>query len=292
MKDGVIALPGLCDFDPSSLVGSSIACAEFSTNITITQDLANLVADIWSGPSTPEGKSLWYGTYRPSTAELPLDRPLTARLGTHPDAVMVGDYGSALLTSTCTAADNCTLTLFPVSQGWIQAFLEQVDPSSTTPFTLTREAFYRSFAQSVAAYTAALSFANPDLAPLQQSGAKMLVWHGMADELIPTNGSVDYYDRVRARMAPSDVDAFYRLFLAPGVAHCGDGPGLDPTADAFFELVAWVENGTVPERMAGVGPAVGPGNATATRTIGLCPHPKVLTFTGSDPNDPEDFVCV
>lgn len=204
------------------------------------------------------------------------------------------------MTSNCTAADSCDLSLFPISQGWIQAFVEQVEPSTATPFNLTtRDAFYHVFHKSVAEYTQTMSFANPDLTPLQQSGAKMLVWHGMADQLVPTNGSVDYYDRVLAQMAGGgnggdggDVDSFYRLFLAPGVDHCGGGPGLDPTSEAFFELVAWVENGTVPERIAGVGPAVGPGNETATRTIGLCPYPQVLAFNGSDPNSSDDYACV
>lgn len=61
VKDGVIALPGLCNFDPSSMVGSSIECSDFDTNLTITEDLADLAWNIWSGPSTPDGKSLWYG---------------------------------------------------------------------------------------------------------------------------------------------------------------------------------------------------------------------------------------
>lgn len=209
------------------------------------------------------------------------------------EADLVGEYGDDLLTSNCTTADDCSLSLFPVSQGWIQAFLQQEQPSSTAPFNLTREEFYHYFHKSVAEYTDIMSFDNPNLQPLQQSGAKMVVWHGMADQLIPTNGSTDYYDRVVHQVAGQggNVDDFYRLFLAPGVAHCGSGPGLDPTSEAFFELAAWVENGTVPERIAGVGPAVGPGNTTATRTIGLCPYPKVLTFNGPDPNDPDHFVC-
>lgn len=209
------------------------------------------------------------------------------------EADLVGESGSHLLASNCTAADDCSLSLFTISQGWIQAFLQQELPSAAARFNLTRQEFYHYFRKSVAEYTAIMSFDNPDLQPLNQSGAKMIVWHGMADQLIPVNGSAAYYDRVVRQMAGrgGDVGDFYRLFLAPGVAHCRGGPGLDPTSEAFFELVAWVENGTVPDRIAGVGPAVGPGNTTATRTIGLCPYPKVLAFNGSNPNDPDEFVC-
>lgn len=198
------------------------------------------------------------------------------------------------MTSNCTTAEDCDLSLFPISQGWIQAFLDQVEPSAAASFSLSREEFYYYFNESVAEFTTVMAGDNANLTPLKQSGAKMLVWHGMADQLIPTNGSIDYRDRVLHQMDTNneEVDDFYRLFLAPGVAHCGGGPGLDPTSEAFFELVAWVENGTVPEIITGVGPAVGPGNTTATRSIGLCAYPKVLTFNGSDPNDADDFICV
>lgn len=207
---------------------------------------------------------------------------------------MVGELGKSLLTSNCTTVDDCTLSLFPISQGWIQAFLQQVEPvdsSPANPFRFTRDEFYHNFNKSVAEYTSTMSFNNPDLGPLKNSGAKMIVWHGMVDAVVPTNATVDYYESVLQQMVDDNIDDFYRLYLAPGVGHCGNGAGLDPRSEAFFELVAWVENGTVPETMAGVGPAVGPGNTTATRTIGLCPYPKVLTFNGSDPNDAEDFIC-
>lgn len=163
---------------------------------------------------------------------------------------------------------------------------------SSEPFSLDTEEFYPVFNKSVADFTSIMSFDDPDLTGLKTSGTKMLVWHGMADQLIPTNGSVDYYERVVKQMG--NVDEFYRLFLAPGTPHCGTkgGPGLDPTSEVFLELVDWVENGTVPETLAAIGPAVGSDNATATRTIGLCPYPKVLSFTGSDPNDAAAFECL
>lgn len=163
---------------------------------------------------------------------------------------------------------------------------------SSEPFNLDMQEYYRVFNKSVADFTSTMSFDNPDLTNLNNSGTKMIVWHGTTDELIPTNGSVDYYERVVERMG--NVDEFYRLFIAPGVPHCGmtGGPGLDPTSEAFFELVNWVEHGKVPETIAATGPAVGLDNSTTNRTIGLCLYPKVLSFTGSDPNNAADFECL
>lgn len=59
----MLSLPGLCDYDPSALVGETIDCSALGANVTITQDMANLARDIWTGPTTVEGESLWYGKW-------------------------------------------------------------------------------------------------------------------------------------------------------------------------------------------------------------------------------------
>lgn len=61
VKDSIISLPGLCDFDPFSLVGKSIECSDIEQNIMITKKMANLIREIWTGPSTPDGEFIWYG---------------------------------------------------------------------------------------------------------------------------------------------------------------------------------------------------------------------------------------
>lgn len=61
VQDGVIALPGLCDFDPSSLVGTTVECSDLEATVTITESMANLVRDIWAGPIGADNQSLWYG---------------------------------------------------------------------------------------------------------------------------------------------------------------------------------------------------------------------------------------
>lgn len=63
VEDGVIALPGLCDFDPSSLVGKTIECSNLEATVTITESMASLVRDIWTGPVTADNQSLWYGRF-------------------------------------------------------------------------------------------------------------------------------------------------------------------------------------------------------------------------------------
>lgn len=121
---------------------------------------------------------------------------------------------------------------------------------------------------------------------MKKVGTKMLAWHGVADQLVPTDGTVEY-DRV-GKFDRNFAD-YCRFFLAPDVTHCGFGNGLDPTNTVFDALKVWIEEGTVPDRLEAVAVAVGPTNTSQTRTGYLCPYLEVFTFTGGDPNSPSSF---
>lgn len=70
VEDGVIALPGICDFDPSSLIGKTIECPDLEATVLINEDMANLVRDIWTGPETADSQSLWHGRFSSPTCFL------------------------------------------------------------------------------------------------------------------------------------------------------------------------------------------------------------------------------
>lgn len=263
VKDGIIALPGQCHFKASSLVGHKVQCNDPSGEIVITDKMAELVTAVWEGPYSANGQFEWYGYH--------YDSSLPSLLGT-----------------TCTSIDNCTVIPFFVSDDWVKVFLARNASFDTSG--LTHQDFDRLFHQSVQQFSSVIGTENPDLSKMKRAGTKMIAWHGMQDQLIPTNGTVDYYNRVL------DLDAhaadYYRLFLAPGVTHCGFGNGFDPAETVFGTLKAWVENGTVPDRLEGVAVAVAPSNTSATRTGYLCPYPEVFTYVGGNPNDPSSFTCV
>ena len=85
--------------------------------------------------------------------------------------------------------------------------------------------------------------------------------------------------------ALEDVQKFFRLFMAPGVQHCGGGPGPN-TFDLLTELENWVEKGIAPKRIIATG-----GNVP-TRTRPLCPYPKSAMYSGSGgTDDAASFVC-
>jgi feruloyl esterase len=101
-------------------------------------------------------------------------------------------------------------------------------------------------------------------------------------------GTIEYYNRVKRELGGgyAQTQTFARLFLAPGVGHCGGGVGPQPQG-LLDAVVNWVENGQAPERILSSNPIPG-----GTRTRPLCPYPKFAVYTGHGSTDDEaNFVC-
>ncbi|HEY2660210.1 MAG TPA: tannase/feruloyl esterase family alpha/beta hydrolase [Caulobacteraceae bacterium] len=132
---------------------------------------------------------------------------------------------------------------------------------------------------------------SADLSAFKARGGKLIQYHGWADPAIPPRDSIEYYGRVQARMG--DTTGFYRLFMAPGMLHCGGGPGPNMvTMPALQSLVAWVETGAAPDRLV-VAKHVGddPGGPVA-RTRPLCPYPLVAIWDEKgDRNRADSYRC-
>lgn len=88
----------------------------------------------------------------------------------------------------------------------------------------------------------------------------------------------------------SNIHDFYRLFEAPGLGHCYGGNGFYPST-IFEELVNWVENGQVPDRLLAKPAATATGQ-TGKRRI-LCPYPQYAKYDGTgNQNSSESYQCV
>jgi feruloyl esterase len=130
-----------------------------------------------------------------------------------------------------------------------------------------------------------------DLRAFKKSGGKLLMWHGFADQLIFTQGSINYYNRVQRLMGGGhQTTDFARLFLAPGVTHCGlFAPGPVPE-DPHSQLVQWVEKGRAPASLDGVVRDPSTGAVTATRPI--CEYPNVARYIGhGSTTEASSFTC-
>ncbi len=148
-----------------------------------------------------------------------------------------------------------------------------------------------------------LNAVNPDLRPFKARGGKLIMYHGWADPLVYSLESTNYYENVLETMGGlNKVKDFARLFMVPGMGHCGyGGPFPAVFADSLSgnmltnglgSLVNWVENGNAPDQIIAVNPFV--PNLGMTRR--LCPYPEVARYNGSsDPNginDSSNFMCV
>lgn len=144
-------------------------------------------------------------------------------------------------------------------------------------------------------YAAILDSTNPDLRPFQQHGGKLLMYHGYADSMISPLASIQYYDSVvkfyAAQSKPptsalKNVQTFARLYMMPGVGHCGNGAGPDQF-DKLGLLTRWVETGTAPSDVVA---SKRTGGAAMTRP--LCAYPQQIAYKGTgDTNVAANFVC-
>jgi feruloyl esterase len=132
-----------------------------------------------------------------------------------------------------------------------------------------------------------LAATSTDIAPFVDRGGKLLIYHGWADQNIPPQSSVIYYEQLLETMGRPAVDRGVRLFMAPGMGHCRGGHG----PDAFDELTVlerWREGGQAPSAIV----AAQRRDGRVVRTRPLCPYPEVATYDGTGSiDDAENFSC-
>jgi feruloyl esterase len=127
---------------------------------------------------------------------------------------------------------------------------------------------------------------DPDLRDFRARGGKLLITYGWADAILQPQMGVDYYERAAARNGRRSTD-FMRLFMIPGMAHCGGGVGPDQY-DAVTAVIDWVEKGVAPDSLV----AKKIVNGEVTRSRPLCPYPQVARYRGQgSTDDAANFEC-
>ena len=134
-----------------------------------------------------------------------------------------------------------------------------------------------------------LNAVNPNLKRFKAHGGKLIMYHGWNDGLISPFNSINYYNSVVAKMGgPAKTETFARLFMIPGMGHCGGGPGTNDF-DKVGVLEQWVEDGVAPDKI--IASHLKDGVADMTRL--LCPYPMIAQWKGTgSTSDAANFACV
>ena len=137
---------------------------------------------------------------------------------------------------------------------------------------------------------------NPDLSAFKARNGKLLHYHGLSDELIMPQGSINYYNRAASQMGGlASLQPFYRLFMIPGYGHGSLNGSSNPAANnpapapgqLYSVLIDWVEKGIAPDSVL----LNSPSSIPAARSQPICAYPKKATYTSGDPNLAASYSC-
>ncbi len=138
---------------------------------------------------------------------------------------------------------------------------------------------------------------DPDLRRFIAHGGRLIIYHGTTDGVIPFGNSVNYYQSLVARLGDEAVEKSVRLYVVPGMNHCGGGEGAS-VIDWLTALESWAELGQAPGALHGTHPpfVMGPPGTPPTPSKPfarpICAYPLVAKYRGSgDPDVAASFSC-
>jgi feruloyl esterase len=266
LKDGLLSDPRSCRFDPAALL-----CKAIDDSSCLSAAQVETVKQIYSGPKNPRtGEQLFPGW--PPGAEAAPGTWAAWITPANPASAIQFNFGNTYYGQAVFEDPKWNFRTFDFDRD-----VQFGDTKVGTVFNST----------------------NPDLRSFRAEGGKLLQYHGWGDPAISALNSIDYYESVQTFLAKfpdarsasgRSTSDFYRLFMVPGMGHCGGGMGPN-TFDAFTPLESWVEKGIAPAQLIGTGTVAGDSSRKITRSI--CAYPNVSQYRGTgDPNDAANFVCM
>ena len=277
--DGIVSNAKLCKvaFD---LYRDVPTCESARNGSCLTEPQKNAISNIFRGPLDSAGNAL-YETF-------PYDPGLTSSNWgnwrfTFPTTLSAGNMAFVFQTPPAPASTLSNLRNFALN------------------FDMLRDA-PKIFAANATYSESSISFTTPptnDLNPLRLRGGKIMIYHGVSDGTFSPEDTARWYDGVQ-NASPDAAASFAKLYLVPGMNHCGAGPAADQF-DLLTPLVQWVEQGKAPAGLiASVRSNGNPGGAnvdvpsawSSNRTRPLCEYPKTSEYSGvGSIEDARSFIC-
>ena len=271
VKDGVIENPAQCRFDPAPLL-----CKGEDTEGCLTAPQLAVLKKVYAGPRNSKGDQIMPG-YSPGGEAEP------------------GGWGPWI---TGQGPTKSLMYAFGT-----QFFANMVFENAAWDFkTFNLDRDMKIAGDKLASD---LNATDPDLKRFKARGGKLILYHGWSDAAIPGQSTAKYYESIVKKMGQKETADFARLYMVPGMQHCGGGSGPTvfgqgsgvPTTDAQHDIAAalerWVEEGVAPQQIivtkykTDVNPASG-----VLRTRPLCPYPQTANYKGSGSTDnAANFVC-
>jgi Tannase and feruloyl esterase len=246
--DGLIDNPAQCKFDPAALL-----CKQGDSDACLTQPQVGALVKILSGPKNSKGEVVYPGS-APGGAT-----------GT-------GGWGAWL---TGMAPGKSLGYAFGT-----QFFKNMVHNDAAWDFHSFTVDGDMKLADEKMAKT--MNATDADLKRFKDRGGKLILYHGWSDAAIPPQNAIDYYLSVVSKMGSKNVDQFVRLYMVPGMQHCGGGPGPN-VFDMPSAMDRWVDQGAAPAAVIA---------KKDQRTRPLCPYPQTAKYTGKgSTDDAANFVC-
>jgi hypothetical protein len=173
-------------------------------------------------------------------------------------------------------------------QGVIPGLLNPGPSPVGPPYTATEMDVDEAAAKVAADQQATLTDSTwLNLSTYSQHGGKQIFFHGMSDPWFSALDTLGYYQRMAEKNGGmAQVRNWSRIFLVPGMGHCGGGKGALDTFDLLTAIVDWVENGKAPDSV------VATSKAEPARSRPLCAYPNYARYSGSgDSEKAENFTC-
>jgi hypothetical protein len=310
VRDHLIQDPGQCAFDPRRDLPTCKAAS--SSGDCFTKDQLDSLSSIWSGITNQVGTPVYPGypvsdvssNLRADDLEywLGFQGPADTPSGPEPWASQPSQQPEAwywanqtiryLVYADQPGFNSLTTPGIAFRAVHTAAGLHAVIPEETVAFMRRR-------------VSAGNGNVPAEGAQFLRQNRKLILYHGYSDGDITPFRTIQYYrDLAKLHGGYASLQKNARLFMVPGMAHCGGGAGPNSfgqggnpnPGDAHNDIIAalenWVEKGEAPSAIIATKFENDDPTGKIVRTMPLCPFPAMARYRGKgDINDAANWAC-